>query len=106
MFLSQIFEGSVKDIAISKQDYDKMTPQQFYGQHGITRDEWMSQHKRLLTKPRKTRAPAVKNYEAWGYQYNARDQRELWKKNFASEQAAKIYADRHNIDLMGVKKIA
>ena len=41
--------------------------------------------------------------EAWGYAYNNRDQRVMWRKEFSSEQAAKRWADSKNATVMGIK---
>ena len=43
--------------------------------------------------------------EAWGYVYNRRDQREVWRRNFHSEQAAHAWADRMNATVLGIKPL-
>lgn len=41
--------------------------------------------------------------EAWGYAYNNRDQRVMWRKEFSSEQVARRWADSKNATVMGIK---
>lgn len=41
--------------------------------------------------------------EVWGYAYNNRDQRVMWRKEFSSEQAAQRWADSKNATVMGMK---
>ncbi len=41
--------------------------------------------------------------EAWGYAYNNRDQRVMWRKEFSSEKAAHKWADSKNATVMGIK---
>jgi hypothetical protein len=42
--------------------------------------------------------PAV---EAYGYAYNKRDQRVVWRKTFPSEEAAREWADKKNATILG-----
>lgn len=44
--------------------------------------------------------------EAWGYWYNRRDQREMWRRKFANETAARAWADQHNATVMDIRPIA
>jgi mono/diheme cytochrome c family protein len=41
--------------------------------------------------------------EAYGYRYNNRDQRVVWRKNFPSSEAAYAWADKHNATVIGVR---
>jgi hypothetical protein len=43
--------------------------------------------------------------EAWGYQYNRRDLREVWRKKFRSETAARAWADFYNATIVEIKPI-
>lgn len=43
-------EGSMKDIDIEHQDYERMTPQQFQAAYGMSREQWAEKN-RDLTKP-------------------------------------------------------
>ena len=43
--------------------------------------------------------------EAWGYRYNERDQRVMWRLNFDSEQAAHKWADSKNATVVEVRPI-
>jgi hypothetical protein len=48
---------SMSDIDIERQDYESMTPRQFYSAYGITKKEWAAKNKRLLK-------PALPGYKA------------------------------------------
>ena len=41
--------------------------------------------------------------EAYGYRYNNRDQRVVWRKNFPSSEAAYAWADKNNATVIGVR---
>ena len=41
--------------------------------------------------------------EAYGYRYNNRDQRIVWRKIFPSGEAAYVWADRNNATLLGTR---
>ena len=41
--------------------------------------------------------------EVWGYAYNNRDQRVMWRKQFSSQQAAQQWANSKNATIMGMK---
>jgi hypothetical protein len=43
--------------------------------------------------------------EAWGYMYNRRDRREVWRKKFHSETAARAWADFYNATIVEIKPI-
>jgi len=43
--------------------------------------------------------------EAYGYAYNNRDQRVVWRKIFPSESAAQAWADSKNATVLGMKNI-
>jgi hypothetical protein len=43
--------------------------------------------------------------EAWGYRYNERDQRVMWRLNFDSEQAAHKWADSKNATVVEVRPV-
>ena len=41
--------------------------------------------------------------EAYGYRYNNRDQRIVWRKIFPSGEAAYAWADRNNATVLGTR---
>ena len=41
--------------------------------------------------------------EAWGYVYNRRDQREMWRRTFRTESDARAWADRHNATIIEIR---
>jgi hypothetical protein len=41
--------------------------------------------------------------EAYGYRYNNRDQRIVWRKIFPSGEAAYTWADRNNATVLGTR---
>lgn len=41
-------EGRVKELDIERQDYERMTPQQFYSAYKITKDQWARLHQDLI----------------------------------------------------------
>ena len=43
--------------------------------------------------------------EAWGYRYNERDQRVMWRLNFDSEAAAHKWANSKNATVLGVRPV-
>lgn len=43
--------------------------------------------------------------EAYGYAYNNRDQRVMWRKNFASAEAAYAWADKKNATVLGTRNL-
>jgi hypothetical protein len=43
--------------------------------------------------------------EAWGYRYNERDQRVMWRLNFNSEEAARKWADNKNATIQEVRPV-
>ena len=43
--------------------------------------------------------------EAWGYRYNERDQRVMWRLNFDSEQAAHKWADSKNATIVEIRPV-
>jgi RNA polymerase sigma factor (sigma-70 family) len=43
--------------------------------------------------------------EAWGYRYNERDQRVMWRLNFDSEEAARKWADSKNATVVEVRPV-
>ena len=43
--------------------------------------------------------------EAWGYRYNERDQRVMWRLNFDSEEAAHKWADSKNATVVEVRPV-
>ena len=43
--------------------------------------------------------------EAYGYQYNNRDQRIVWRKTFTNEAAAYMWADKRNATVIGVRPL-
>lgn len=43
--------------------------------------------------------------EAWGYMYNRRDLREVWRKKFHSETAARAWADFYNATIVEIKPL-
>ena len=43
--------------------------------------------------------------EAWGYMYNPRDQREMWRRKFPSENAARAWADFYNATIVEIKPL-
>jgi hypothetical protein len=44
--------------------------------------------------------------EAYGYVYDRRDQRVMWRKVFPSEQAAHAWADSKNATVLGMKPVS
>jgi hypothetical protein len=58
---SELDEGRVKDIAVQRLDWEDMSPQQFNGQYGRTKNDWEGQFSRLMNpkkaKAKKTSAP-------------------------------------------------
>jgi hypothetical protein len=51
-----------------------------------------------------TTSPSEK-VEAYGYVYNNRDQRIVWRKIFSSEDEANRWADRRNATVLGIKPL-
>jgi hypothetical protein len=43
--------------------------------------------------------------EAWGYVYDRRDTRVMWRREFPSEEAAHAWADSKNATIMGIKAL-
>lgn len=43
--------------------------------------------------------------EAYGYAYNNRDQRVMWRKNFASAEAAYAWAEKKNATVLGTRNL-
>lgn len=47
-YANSLVEGQMKDIDIAKQDYQRMTPQQFYAAYKMTKQQWYEKNKQLL----------------------------------------------------------
>ena len=43
--------------------------------------------------------------EAWGYMYDPRDRRQVWRRKFPSETAARAWADFYNATIMEIKPL-
>ena len=43
--------------------------------------------------------------EAWGYMYDSRDRRQVWRRKFPSETAARAWADFYNATIMEIKPL-
>lgn len=43
--------------------------------------------------------------EAYGYIYDRRDQRVMWRKIFSSEQSAHAWADSRNATIIGIRPV-
>ena len=64
----------------------------------------IAQKRAAYSKPRTMNESAA--IDAWGYVYNRRDQRVMWRKTFASEQEAQAWADKKNATILGTKPAA
>jgi len=43
--------------------------------------------------------------EAWGYMYDPKDRRQVWRRKFPSEAAARAWADFYNATIMEIKPL-
>ena len=43
--------------------------------------------------------------EAWGYMYDRRDRRQVWRRKFPSETAARAWSDFYNATIMEIKPL-
>ena len=64
----------------------------------------ITQRQAAWKKPRAVSEDAG-SVEAWGYSYNRRDQRVMWRKTFAGEAAAQAWADQHNATILGMRPV-
>ena len=64
----------------------------------------ITQRQAVRKKPQ-AMAEDAGSVEAWGYAYNRRDQRVMWRKTFASEPAAQAWADQHNATILGMRPV-
>jgi hypothetical protein len=64
----------------------------------------ITQRQAAWKKPRAMSEDAG-SVEAWGYTYNRRDQRVMWRKTFAGEAAAQAWADQRNATILGMRPV-
>ena len=64
----------------------------------------ITQRQAVRKKPQ-AMAEDAGSVEAWGYAYNRRDQRVMWRQTFASESAAQAWADQHNATILGMRPV-
>ena len=80
---TQIKNGRMKIVPSTAPGVARKDPSQNFGQQGV--------------------AEGTGQVEAYGYRYNNRDQRVVWRKNFPSSEAAYAWADKHNATVIGVR---